>query len=165
MNLEEFRITRYGPLPDSGKIQLQSFNLFFGENEDGKTLTIDALVKMMFGTKIKDFENINRVDEKPEGYVIIRDDKNKKWKIPEKGTLTKITGLTPTECRNIFVIRNSDLTVTASDTFYNNLADQLVGLRTKELSKIKEKLRDIGKLTPNDTLDLSLYSIFRGFLG
>jgi hypothetical protein len=41
--------------------------------------------------------------------------------------------------------------VTASDKFYNGLADQLVGLRTKELSAIKEKLQEIGKLTPNGT--------------
>ena len=93
----------------------------------------------MFGSKVKDFEEINRVDEKPEGYIVIKDQKNQRWKIPEKGTLTKITDLSPSEGRNIFIIRNSDLTVTASDTFYNGLADQLVGLRTKELSTIKKQ--------------------------
>ncbi|MCK4446656.1 MAG: AAA family ATPase, partial [Candidatus Marinimicrobia bacterium] len=71
MKIKEFSIRRYGPLPDSGRISLQNFNLFFGNNEDGKTLTIDALVKLLLGKYIKDFEHINRVDETPDGHVII----------------------------------------------------------------------------------------------
>ena len=64
MKITEFRINRYGqPLSDSGKISLQDFNLFFGQNEDGKTLTIDALVKMMLGGNIGEFEKIDRVDD------------------------------------------------------------------------------------------------------
>jgi len=154
MKIDEFKITRYGPLPDSGRIELQSFNLFFGENEDGKTLAIDALVKLMFGQNIKDFERIDRVEESPEGYVVIRDDKNKEIKIPEKGTFTKITNLTPSECRNVFIIRNSDLQVSSPEgEFYTTVANRLVGLRTDELSRIEESLREIGKITPNGSFE------------
>ena len=151
MKISEFRISRYGPLPDSNRIALQNFNLFFGENEDGKTLTIDALVKMMLGANIRDFQRIDRVDENPEGYVIVKDIAGKEFKIPEKGTLTKLTGLTPSECRNIFVIRNSDLSIVYPENdFYINIADKLVGLRAKALLKIKESLRIIGKITPSN---------------
>jgi len=140
---------RYGPLPDAGRIQLHNFNLFFGGNEDGKTLAIDALVKLMFGQNIKDFERINRVEENPEGYVIIEDDENKKIKIPEKGTFAEITNLTPSECRNIFIIRNSDLSVSSEGDFYTTVTDRLVGIRTKDLLRIRESLREIGKITPS----------------
>lgn len=111
IKIKEFSIIRYGPLPNIGRIWLGSFNLFFGRNEDGKTLTIDALVKLLLGRNIRDFEHIDRVGENPEGYVIIEDDKGKEIKLPEKGNLTKVAGLTASECRNIFVIRNSDLTI------------------------------------------------------
>ena len=163
MKIDEFGITRYGPLQESGRILLHNFNLFFGANEDGKTLTIDALVKLMFGQNIKDFERINRVEENPVGYVILRDDKNKQIKIPEKGTFTKITGLTPSECRNVFIIRNSDLSVSSPEgEFFTNLADRLVGLRTEELSRIGECLREIGQITSSgalrDTKDQKLKS-------
>jgi len=163
MKIDEFGITRYGPLQESGRILLQDFNLFFGANEDGKTLTIDALVKLMFGQNIKDFERINRVEENPVGYVILRDDRNKQIKIPEKGTFTKITGLTPSECRNVFIIRNSDLSVSSPEgEFFTNLADRLVGLRTEELSRIGECLREIGQITSSgalrDTKDQKLKS-------
>ncbi|UCC96181.1 MAG: hypothetical protein JSW40_05410, partial [Candidatus Omnitrophota bacterium] len=78
MKLKEFSIMRYGPLPSTGRGSLRNFNLFWGKNEDGKTLTIDALVKLLLGRNIKDFDrSIDRVEEEPEGYVIIEDDKGK----------------------------------------------------------------------------------------
>lgn len=140
---------RYGPLPNTGRISLHNFNLFFGKNEDGKTLTIDALVKLLLGRNIRDFERIDRVEENPEGYVIIEDDRGKEIKLPEKGNLTKVADLTPSECRNIFVIRNSDLSIAREGEFYTNITDRLTGLRTKDISKIKGTLREIGKITPD----------------
>lgn len=141
---------RYGPLPNTGRISLRNFNLFWGKNEDGKTLTIDALVKLLLGRNIKDFDrSIDRVEEKPEGYVIIEDDKGKEIKLPEQGDLTKVADLTSSECRNIFVIRNSDLSIAREGEFYTNVTDRLTGLKTEEISKVKETLREIGKITPS----------------
>lgn len=151
MKIKEFSLTRYGPLSTAGKIQLDGFNLFFGHNEDGKTLTIDALVKLLLGSNVKDFQNIQRVDETPEGYMIIEDDNGKDLKFPEKGNLTKISGLSSSECRNIFIIRDSDLSVYHESEFYTGIADRLIGLRTDELSKIRENLKEIGKITPGGT--------------
>ncbi|MCD6232419.1 hypothetical protein J7K28_07375 [Candidatus Aerophobetes bacterium] len=148
MKIKEFSIMHYGPLPNTGRISLHNFNLFWGKNEEGKTLTIDALVKLLLGREIKDFEHINRVEENPEGYVIIEDEEGKEIKLPEKGNLTKVAGLTPSECRNIFVIRNSDLSIARESEFYTNVTDRLTGLRTEDISKIKEILREISKITP-----------------
>jgi len=147
MKIKEFSITRYGPLPDTGKILLDKFNLFFGKNEDGKTLTIDAFVKLLLGRNMKDFQNINRVDEKPEGYIIIEDDKGKEIKLSKKKDLTKTVGLTTSECRNVFIIRNSDLSIAQESEFYTDVTDRLTGLRTKEISSIKKKLQELGRLT------------------
>jgi len=149
MKIKEFSIIRYGPLPNTGRISLNNFNLFFGKNEDGKTLTIDALVKLLLGRNIRDFEHIERVEEEPVGYIIIEDDKGKEIKLPEKGNLTKVADLASSECRNIFVIRNSDLSITRESEFYTNVTDRLTGLRTGEISEIKEILREIGKTTPS----------------
>ena len=151
---------RYGPLPNTGRISLHNFNLFFGKNEDGKTLTIDALVKLLLGRNIRGFEHIDRVEENPEGYVIMLDDKDKEIKLPEKGDLTKITDLTPSECRNIFIVRNSNLSIARDidqeSEFYTNVTDRLTGLRTKDISKIKKKLQELGKLTrAESSADLS----------
>jgi len=147
MKIKEFSITHYGPLPDTGKILLDKFNLFFGKNEDGKTLTIDAFVKLLLGRNMKEFQKINRVDEKPEGYIVIEDDKGKEIKLSRKKDLTKTVGLTTSECRNIFIIRDSDLSIAQESEFYTNVTDRLTGLRTKEISSIKKKLQELGRLT------------------
>jgi len=151
MRIKEFSIRHYGPLPDTGRILMQNFNLFFGKNEAGKTLVIDALVKRLFGRNTQFFERIDRVDGDPDGYVIIEDDKGKKIELPEKGDLTKIADLTPSECRNIFIIRNSDLSIDPKSEFYTSVTERLTGLRTKEISSIKEKLRELGILTRADS--------------
>lgn len=156
MKIKEFSITRYGPLLNMAQIRLGDFNLFFGRNEDGKSLTIDALVKLLLGRKTKCFERIDRVEENPEGYVVIEDQSGKEIKLPEKGDLTKVTGLTPSQCRNIFVIRNSDLSIAQESEFYTNVTEKLTGLRTEEIRDIKKELQDLGKLTrPESEADLS----------
>jgi lipopolysaccharide export LptBFGC system permease protein LptF len=148
MRIEEFYVKRYGPLRDRGYTLSHNFNLFFGKNEDGKTLTIDALVRLLLGKKVRDFKAIDRVGENPEGYVILKDDQGMEVKLPQKGMLPKVTGLTPSECRNIFVIRNSDLSISDESGFYISVTDRLIGLRANEISKIKETLREIGRMTP-----------------
>ncbi len=150
MKIKEFSIIRYGPLSKMVQNSLGNFNLFFGRNEEGKTLTIDALVKMLLRRNIRDFPNINRVEENPEGYVIIENEEKEEVKLPEKGDLTKLADLTSSECRNIFIIRNSDLSIAAESEFYTNVTDRLTGLRTRQILSIKKKLQELGKLTGAD---------------
>jgi len=151
VKIKEFSITRYGPLSKMAQISLGNFNLFFGRNEEGKTLTIDALVKMLLKKNIRDFAHINRVEENPEGYVIIENEEKEEIKLPGKGDLTKLADLTSSECRNIFIIRNSDLSISGESEFYTNVTDRLTGLKTKQILSIKKKLQELGKLTRADS--------------
>jgi hypothetical protein len=133
LRIKEFFISRYGPLQYPKPVVLRPFTLFFGKNEDGKTLTIDGLVKLLLGGKIKHFKNIERVDEAPEGYVLIDLQNGEEFKIPESGDLTKIADLTPSECSNLFIIRNSDLCIPDEGEFYTQITDRLTGLRMEEI--------------------------------
>jgi exonuclease SbcC len=151
MRIQEFFIKRYGPVQNKGYTLTSSFNLFWGKNEDGKTLTIDALVRLLLGKQVKGFEKIDRVEETPEGYVVMVDDEGKEIKLPERGPLTDFVGITSSECRNIFVIRDSDLSITAEGEFYAQVTDRLTGLRTEEISAIKKELQHIGRLTRPDS--------------
>jgi exonuclease SbcC len=151
MKLKEFSIIRYGPLENLNKIKLNDFNLIWGKNECGKTLTIDGLVKLLFKKIGKDFENLERVQEVPEGYVVLVDEKGNEYKIPEKGDLPKISGLSATECNNIFIVRNSNLSVahdlSKESMFYESITDKLTGLETERIAKISEKIKEIARLT------------------
>jgi len=148
MKIDEFSIRRYGPLKDTGKIKLGDFTLFFGRNEEGKTLTIDAVVKLLLGRNMKGLRNIDRVEENPDGYLVIKSNEGKGIKLPEKGDLTKVTDISPSECRNIFIIRNSDLSIEGESEFYRDVTDRLTGLKSKTILSVKKELHNIGKITP-----------------
>jgi len=147
MFLKEFLISRYGPLPDSGLRETGSFNLFFGLNEEGKTLTIDALLKMLLGKGTKRFNAIKRVNESPEGYLIIEDGNRREYKLPEAGTVAELFGLSTNEFSNIFVIRDSDLSISEENIFYRDITNRLTGLRSGEINEIKNRIYDLAGIT------------------
>jgi len=149
MRMKEFYIQKYGPLSYKQPIVLDRFNLFFGNNEEGKTLSIDALVKLLFGRKgVKGFKRIDRVDQSPEGWVVLESINGDEIKLPEKGDITGAMGLTQSECSNIFIIRNSELSISRENDFYADVTDRLTGLRTNEIEKIKESLLETARVTP-----------------
>lgn len=158
MKIAKFQIIHYGPLKPTGQIKLKDFDLFYGKNEYGKTLLIDSMVKILLGKNSQSFSAIDRVDQFPEGYSLITDEDGKQWKLPEKGGITQLSKLTATEFRNVFIIRNSDLTIPAGEEFefYKNITERLTGLWTPHIRSIKEKLQKIGNLTkPDSTATLS----------
>jgi len=148
MKITEFLINRYGPLAYDTPVHLNAFNLLWGENENGKTITIDALIKLLLGPNVRDFTRIDRVDEYPSGYVIVESDEGEEVKLPDKGRLTNVADLTISECRNIFIIRNSELMIDGESQFYTEVTDRLTGLRTTEIAGLKKSLLELGKLTP-----------------
>lgn len=158
MRIVEFQITNYRPLKPTDKIRLKNFDLFYGKNEYGKTLLIDSLVKILLSGDSQSFHAIDRVNEFPEGYGYVEDKDGILWKLPEKGNLTNLSELTPTELRNVFIIRNSDLTIPEGEefTFYRNITERLTGLRTPMIRSTKERLKEIGNLTqPSSDATLS----------
>ena len=147
MRLTEFSIRKYGPLSDSGRILLSNFNLFWGENEDGKTLTLEALVRLLVGRIRKLFGARERVAETPDGYVVVETASGETVTLPEMGDITTLTGLSAEIFTNLFVIRNSNLSIGRESDFYGNVTERLTGLRTTQLRKIKERLRELGYFT------------------
>ncbi|MDY6933735.1 MAG: hypothetical protein SVZ03_05860 [Spirochaetota bacterium] len=157
MRIKEFCITRYGPLGETGKILLGDFNLLYGKNERGKTLTIDALIRLLLGKNVKQFKQLNRVSSDPMGYIILGFTNEEGFRtLPQDGDLTILTKsaqipLTASDFRNIFIIRNSDLSIADEADYYTAITEKLVGLRTSDISRIRKSLKEIGRLT--DGLD------------
>jgi uncharacterized protein YhaN len=152
VRISEFHIIRYGPVGHTQPFKLSDFTLFWGKNEQGKTLTIDALIKLLLGKESKRFIRIDRVDEKPSGHAIVTID-SEQFKLPQKGMLTDICGLSEAECRNVFVVRASDLSIGRDEKekeadFYAAVTDRLTGLKTRQIADIKKAIKDLGKLTP-----------------
>jgi len=146
--LTEYALRRYGPLPDSGMLRLNYFNLFFGANEDGKTMTIDALLKMLFGkAALRSFQAIKRVEEQPDGYVVLQLADRNEVKLPEAGSLQDFLGISAAEFANIFIIRDSNLAIANEDQFYRGVTNRLTGMRSDEINRVINELRELGKIT------------------
>lgn len=157
MKIKECAVRRYGPLPDMGRIFFGQFSLIFGPNESGKTLLVDAIIKMLFqrGREQALFDRIKRVDETPDGYLILERN-GEEHKLPEDGDLTSLTDISAEDCRNIFVVRSSDLTIPDEGAFYTSVTDRLTGLHSTAIQTIQKQLQEIGRLTnPTSQSDLS----------
>ena len=159
MYIKEFAINRYGPLTVWEKKELGMINLFYAPNEEGKTLTIDALLKMFFKPgELRVIKEVERVPESPEGYVVITTKEEhhsgngkeyrRELKLPEAGSYPQLFGISALEFRNIFLIRNSDLTLTGESDFYKNITGRLTGMRTEEIRKVQAKIEELGRITP-----------------
>jgi len=147
LKIAEFEIRDYGPLPNIGVVKLNDLNLFYGKNESGKTLIIDALIRMLIYLPRASYDAINRVQEKPIGYIDIIKDNNERVTLKRDNKLTKILEISPAEFYNVFIIRDSDLSIHNEKEFYDSITDRLLGLRIKDINKIDQELLNIGQLT------------------
>lgn len=152
MFIEEIKIDRYGPVSFRDPVRLSPFTLFFGQNEAGKSLTIDAFVKFLLGKESSGFYKINRVDEYPHGYLIVNVD-GKIFKLPEMGTLKTCTklNLETADFKNVFIIRSSNLDIPDNSNFFLEVTERLTGIKASIIDDLKEQIRNIANLTPRNS--------------
>jgi exonuclease SbcC len=148
VKMKELWISRYGPISYSQPVRFSNFTLFYGKNEDGKTLTIDALIKLLLGKKGKVFTTIDRVQEMPEGYLVLEEEDGSEIKLDKNTTPALSTRLSPKEWKNVFIIRNSDLGIPSEGEFYTSVADRLTGLQMEKIENVKNTVLEMALLTP-----------------
>lgn len=151
MIFKEIRILKYGPLKDFALELMPGVNVIYGENEAGKTLIIDAVMRFLMDRAELFFTPIDRVKEVPEGFVLLETDSGSS-KIGRVKQFKEISDISSQQLRNIFVIRNSDLNMHQEDSFYTDFTERIMGLRTSFIDKIIDILRDKGFLTPSDQI-------------
>lgn len=158
MRISEVHITRYGPLRDFHLNLDTNMELVYGPNESGKTLIVDAILKLLLGKAARKYSDIDRVEEHPEGYIVMEID-GQQIKLERRDTLQSILIENPEcnmieadELRNIFVVRDSDLQIEQSSSFYGNLTERLSGTKSSEIKIIIDELRKEGQLTPTGNI-------------
>lgn len=150
MRLKEIRLERYGPLPAATYRFGEGINLIYGSNESGKTLFVDAFLKMT-GARTSQEPELDRVSETPDGYMVLIDS-GKEIKLDVKNTLTKYLDIDIEELRNTFVIRDADLIVEKEHVFYGRVTDKIADIRLKDIQTLESELLKIGRLTPKRML-------------
>jgi len=155
MEIKEIVINHYGPLRDVKHRPKSGLQVFYGPNESGKTMLIDAILKLMLGNRLRDFADIDRVPDLPQGRVALAID-GKEHFLDGNSRLDKVTGLDSNHLRNVFVIRNKDLQISGQANFLQRVSDQLTGMEGRRLEDLRDILRKRGHLTnPSSTAKLS----------
>lgn len=146
MEIREIAIDHYGPLRDIRQWPRPGLQVFYGPNESGKTLLIDAMLKLLLGKGLKDFQNIDRVAGMPQGRVAMTI-RGKEYIFDGKTLLEDVTDISASDLRNIFVIRNKDLQISGQSEYFSRLNDQLTGMDGRRLARLKEVVRILGRMT------------------
>jgi hypothetical protein len=148
MKILEINIERYGPLPKKGLTINPSFQCIYGPNESGKTLLIDAFLKMSLGKKQpkKIRDQLNRVEEDPKGWILVQDG-NSELIIDGSTLLTDVVNVSGDEIRDIFIIRNSDLAFLDEKRCLGRLTERILNLRTKDINLIQNRICERGGIT------------------
>lgn len=154
MRIKEINLQNYGPLPKFIKEFDEGVYIINGSNESGKTLLIDAVIKMLIGGGKKFDTSLDRVEDFPSGYVLIDKD-GEEFKLDSKESLEDIMEIGSDELRNIFCIRDADLHITDETKFYERTQDKIVGLRSSDIRRIISALRGKGRLTSKGELSNS----------
>ena len=127
MRIKSVKVDRYGPLSDFSAGPLSNFVLVYGPNEEGKTLLLDSIIKLLYkkelGRQIKNFGNIQRVTEEPDGYVVLEHE-GREIKLESEDTLTQHVAISPADFRNIFVVRDSDLSLVSEGEYFGQVSEK-----------------------------------------
>lgn len=141
MRIKEVGIQRYGTLhPFHAKFE-RNISVIFGPGGSGKTLIIDAILKMLLGRAASKFVRHKDVEETPAGYIVVEKE-GKEFKLGEGKHLSDIPGLelAALDLKNIFVIQDADLEISNEDEFYGRVTDKLIGVRTEAIRDTKQEL-------------------------
>lgn len=166
MKIVEVFLRQYGPVPETVLHLDGGIDLIYGPNESGKTLLVDALLKMLLGRKSGLSRYEDRVEENPDGYLRLKIDdiivkmetkQTLRDSIPEESPFRIID---PREFRNIFIVRDSDLLLKDEKRFYRGFVEKVVGTYSSEIELIADELRTRGRLTSKLQLSNSRDSHF-----
>ncbi len=162
MHIRRIVVARYGPLKPLDET-LSAFTVIHGPNERGKTLIVDALVRMFYKDELKRshyklFGNITRVDERPEGFVVMATHAGE-TKIGAEESISDVApvAISPEDFRNVFLIRDSDLALSNEEAYYGRVSERLCGTRSTAIERLKEVLKRIGRLrsaTPDSPITI-----------
>ena len=148
MRIKEVYIARYGPFREFGPLPFDGFTLIFGENESGKTLLLDAIIRFLL-TRSRDqglFSRVDRVKQNPKGYVEL-ETSDGIIRLPDDTNLSDLLGIHPHDLRSVFIVRASDLGVPKESEYYAEVTDRLAGIHREPILRIRRQLRQIGCLT------------------
>lgn len=156
VKLLDLKINHYGELGDRELEFSSGLNPYYGRNESGKTLLVEAMTKMILDDR-SIFQDLDRVENDPNG--ILRIEKDGKELDAGQAGLNEIFGeATPEDIRNAFIIRDFDLRLPerkndfGTGGYFSSVTDRILGSKTQKIQALREEISDLGYLT-NSTME------------
>jgi exonuclease SbcC len=146
MKLTDIQVDHYGPLPRFTHTCEDNFEVIHGPNESGKTLLLEAMLKLLTPNVESAIPAVSRVDDAPTGHIVLETASGTE-KLGTDTTLEDVSEVSPRHLRNVFVVRDSDLRLDDEHGFYDSVTQQIGDLHTSEINAIQSRLVDYGRLT------------------
>lgn len=154
MRLSDVYIERYGPLPRFSHSCEENFEVIYGPNESGKTLILEAILRQLAPNIDSVLDGVGRVSDPPSGHVVVETN-GTEHRLGGDVSLADLWEFTPRHLRNVFVVRDSDLSLLREHDFYDSVTQQIGDLHTSEIEAIQSRLVEDGRLTSIDGRKLS----------
>ncbi|MFB6174382.1 MAG: ATP-binding protein [Candidatus Nanohalobium sp.] len=149
--IKRLKLDQYGPLSDIDVKLEEGLNAFYGGNESGKTLMVEAVTKMLL-EDTSEFSGIGRVPQRPNGLLNVK--KGDEVFDAAQEDLEAVFGdVTVDDVRNAFIVRDFDLRLPErendfrSGDYFKDVTDRILGSKTKKIQALRNEISDIGYLT------------------
>lgn len=146
MRLTTADIDRYGPLQGCRPALDDDITIVAGPNESGKTLYLEGVLQLLDESVEAQMDPGPRVTQSPIGRVAV-ESASERHTLGDGTGLSDISPIEPNHLHNLFVVRDSDLSLPNRTEYYTSLVEHLGNIHTTEIEAIRKKMRDRGKLT------------------
>ncbi len=149
--IKRVKVDHYGPLGDIDVELDEGLNVFYGKNESGKTLLVEAVTKMLLDDSTG-FRDINRVSQEPAGMLLLETG-GEELEISQEDLDEIFEDVTPSDIRNSFLIRDFDLRLPERQNdfgkanYFNDVTDRVLGSKTNKIQGVREEIADFSYLT------------------
>ncbi len=149
--IKRIKVDHYGPLGDIDVELDEGMNVFYGKNESGKTLLVEAVTKMLLDDS-SSFADIGRVSQDPAG-MLLMETGGEELEVSQEDLNTVFQDVTASDVRNSFLIRDFDLRLPerqndfGKGNYFNDVTDRVLGSKTNKIQGVREEIADFSYLT------------------
>lgn len=153
MRLESAEIDRYGPVSECRPPIGDGITVISGPNEAGKTLTLEAILRLLDPNVEAILDPPPRIEGPPTGRLVV-DHAGEQFDCDGELALGDFSPIEPHHLCSVFVVRDADLRLPEDREYYASLIETLGDIHTTEIDAIKSALKARGRLTER-RLDIS----------
>lgn len=153
VRLHEATVDRYGALGGWSPALRDGLTVVSGPNEAGKTLYLEAILRLLDPEVVDVLEPPARFDDAPVGRIDL-EYAGDRYTLAGDRRLSEVAGIQPNDLQTVFVVRDNDLALPEGADYYTQLVEHLGEVHSSTVEAVIEELKRLGRLT-DARLDVS----------